>query len=542
MKEIIDVMAENGVWGDIKKVLQSDRVVGDCYVHSEQDMQDLHHILFDEVKGRHVGGGVAFDTCDEAWKKVSKCVGDGFFNEANGVGSFLDPSTYTKANTPVMIGPNEASSVYSSGGLGAVIIDKKSFGLIDDGISFDAYDNKFWDKGKLQMLEEACVVTGTNQMVREHIRDALLFGGSIMYPIFAKDSKKDLMRPLDRLGVGKGEFVRWVQVDRWNTTYTPSYDITASDYLNPKSIYVPIGGQVVGRGRFMMLRPKTVPYWALMYNLGWTPSDLSGYMRSLYNYTIITMAAPIMAQQMSLLLYRMPLDSIDVTMSRKAIEQIMDINEEQMASWSISHPKAVNMIGELTVVERHFSGYDLFVGSAKTDLSAQCGIAEPVLFHTPNKGFSDNTTTALLKDSETMKTLTQTVIPQLRMVVDVMVAHVWGMDSEEWDRRSSLYLKLDRPVVSTEKDRAESGARFSATIASLTTAGVPTVTALKLARKFFDIDIDDDIVGEVTERYEEDRRLGSAGQTNGGGFMSKIGGKNVGKFAKPVKGGTTANK
>jgi hypothetical protein len=212
------------------------------------------------------------------------------------------------------------------------------------------------------------------------------------------------------------------------------------------------------------------------------------------------------------------------------------------------HPEAVNMVGELKVVERNFSGLDQFTEAMKSDLAAQCGISQPILFHTPNKGFSDNTQQALLKESEMMKMLQRQIEVQLLPITDALIAHTWGTESEEWVQRRKVTMSFDRPMVSTEKDLAEVGARYAATIASLAQAGIPAATATEMAGQFFKgVIITEEMKKEIIEAQEWQKKMEEKGLEQGsqfGGGNKKPGGQghsiassgnasNTGKATKP---------
>ena len=537
----------------------SSEIAGDSaittYSHRLEDLEELKQEMFVETQSRHIKGGLSFrsaaetrdDVLLDVTKRIHTIVGDSFANGETGVGTLIDPQTYAHASMPVMLGPMEQAALYSNGGLAGIIIDKKSMGMVANGVTFKTFDPKFWNHDKIQRLEEASELTGCNAALHEVSRDALIFGGAVSYPVFKDDSVMSFIKPMDSLRLEKGCISRWVVADRWNVVHVPSFIITAEDYLRPATIYLPLGGYELSSTRAVLMKPKTMPYWATMYNIGWAPSDYVGYIRSLYAYLMVAMSVPIMAQQMSLLLYQMPLDAITAQLGADTVKKLMAINEEKMKEWSVLRPKAVNIVGELNVVNRQFSGFEHFFGAIKSDLAATCGIAEPVLFHTPNKGFSDNTQEALLKDSEMMKMLQRSIEPQLIPHTDALIAHVFGKDSEEWKQRRKLWMSFDKPIVSTQKDLAEIGARFAATVASLAQANVPADAALKLASQFFkEVDIDDDIIDQVKKEVERQHKMEEEGlkakkeqAENGGGVghsMASPGSAgNTGKLTKPVK-------
>lgn len=442
-------------------------------------------------------------------------------------GTLNDPQQFTRVNVPISFGPYESTSIYANGGLPAEIINKKSRAMVLQGATFKTHDTKFWDGDKITELEGAAEKTGFNEKVADAITESFLYGGSIIYPVFKNESRASFMRDIE--GQQKDCIDRWVNVDRWNLTFVPSFIVTAADYLTPHSLLVPMSNAEIDSRRVCFLRPKSLPYWASIYNMGWCPSDLSGWLRSYYAYEITQMSIPVMAQQMSLLLYRMPLDALNATIGPDNVEKLMAVNEKKMAQWNALNPKAVNMVGEVEVVNRTYSGFDTFVGAIKNELAAQTGIPEPSLWHTPNKGFSDNTQESLLKQSETLKMNQQLIERSIGPARDALIAHVYGTDSEEWKHREDIKLVFDKPIVSTEKDLAETGARFAATVNSFVQAGVAPDVAIELSKPFFpSIKVTDDMITRAKQSYEKlmsDTKVKGEGDTSNG---KKIGASNNG--------------
>lgn len=469
------------------------------------DVEELTQIASDAVTTRYIERFGTITTPDEVEKSMYlNIAGDTVYNKKNGIGTMVDPSVYTRSNIPVMIGPFEESNLYASGGLPAIIIDKKSKAMTIQGATFKAQD-KFWDSNKIQMLEEAALITGFNDAVGDSALNSFLYGGGILYPVFKKDTPGKMLQDMyGPMKLEKGCIERWVTVDRWNLTIVPSYIVTAQDYLKPRTVFIPLSSLEINTSRVAFVKPKQEPYWVYLLNLGWCPSDMCGWIRSYYGYKITCQSIPVMAQQMSLLLYRMPLDALNATMGADKVQELMKINEEKMNEWSAVSPKAVNMVGEVEVVDRTYSGFEQFVGAMKSELAAQTELPEPTLWHTPNKGFSDNTTESLLKQSEALRMSQAHLERCMKPCTDALIAHVFGKDSEEWENRHTIRMSFAKPVISTEKDLAEVGARFAASVSSFVNAGVSPDTALELSSQFFPtVKITDELLAKAKKSYEE---------------------------------------
>lgn len=476
--------------------------------------REITELGMEQVKANYIeGDGVVPESPAEARKNVAialnkQLAGDNLVNPVNKVGTLIDPSVFTHSQIPVMMGPWEGSSVYAPGGLPATIIDKKARAMVMHGASFKSENKKVWTNDKIEQMEAAAEVTGFNDHISDGATDGFIYGGAILYPVFKNDGPSSYRRPLDKLKLGKGCIDRWVNTDRWNTVVVPSYIVTAKDYLKPDTIYIPQSALEIHTSRMAMIKPKPVPYWVSLYNIGWAPSDMSGWLRSYYGYEIVCQSIPVMAQQMSLILYKMPLDALNATIGPDKVKQLMQINEEKMAGWSALSPKAVNMVGDVEVVDRTYSGFEQFVGAMKSNLAAQAELPEPVLWHTPNKGFSDNTTESLLKQSETLQMKQKFLERSMQPCTDALIAHVFGMDSEEWEHRAELKMTFNKPIISTEKDLAEVGARFAASVSSFVNAGVSPDIAIDLSSQFFPtVKVTDEMLAKAKESYEQVQKM-----------------------------------
>lgn len=490
-------------------------------------VDEIAQIGYQHVQANYVSHNMPFESMNEARNKVQlKIAGDTLINAKTGVGTMLDPAVYTQSQIPVMMGPYEGSSVYAPGGLPATIIDKKSRAMVMQGATFKSLNKDFWDNDKVEIMENAAAETGFNDSISDASADSFIYGGSILYPVFKGDTPSSYLRELKNMRLEKGCIDRWVETDRWNTVIVPNYVVTAKDYLRPKSLFIPQSALDISTSRMAIIKPKSVPYWIALYNIGWAPSDMSGWLRAYYGYEITCQSIPVMAQQMSLILYRMPLDALNATLGTEKVRELMKINEENMSQWSALSPKAVNMVGEVEVVDRTYSGFEQFVGAMKSDLAAQCGLPEPSLWHTPNKGFSDNTTESLLKQSETLQMSQRFLERSMGPAKDALIAHAFGTDSEEWKRRGELRMTFNKPIISTEKDLAEVGARFAASVSSFVQAGVSPDIAIDLSSQFFPtVKITKEMLNKAKTSYEEvmDRQESTQINNNNNAMGRKMG-------------------
>lgn len=497
--------------------------------HSISDIDEVKAVTWDHILAQRAASGEETQSIDEARKSLI-FTKDSFYNPMSKIGTGADPTTYSAATIPVAIGPFEATSIYSSGGIAEIIINKKAKGVTLNGYRFVSENKEVWTEEKLELLRERNNETGFIDKLSDTMRDGFLYGGAVLYPVFKRDTGEsfayDASTLLKNGLLHEGCIDRWVEVDRWNTVLVPEFNVTAADYMSAKSYYVPLSGIEVCTDRSAIIKPKRLPYWGAIRQMGWGVSDLEGYMRSILGYEMSIASIPLMAQQMSLLLYEMPLDTLFAQLGVDAVKKLMKENTEQMKEWSMANPKVLNAFGKVYTVNRQYTGYPDLMLTMRQDIAAQSGIPESVLFHTQPKGFSNNTEEVLLKESQTVKLAQQAVLPSLEYIVPYAVLHAFGPDSQEARFIRDVHFSFDTPVVATDSERAETSARFSAAVNSLRQAGVPITAALNITQQFFrDIKISEEDMqliksSETSTRLEYSLANAQAAQTlvnNAGG-------------------------
>lgn len=466
---------------------------------SQNDMTRIQTLLNDQVRANLVQDGVSFQLLEEARKDITSVL-DGFVNPMTGTGvSGVDPGMFNRAQIPVSMSPNEATAYYSSGGLPQIIIDKKSKGALLNGYHFESDAHSEEDKKKLKEYAQSINFDSALETVT---RDGLIYGGALLYPKLKKDNLISLTLPLNEL-LDKGIIDKdcidyFVTVDRWNAIMIPDYDITARDYLMPNSFYIPIGGVRVATARCAVIRPKKLPYWGAIRQIGWGASDYEGYIRSILAYKIIIMSVPIMAQQMSLLVHEIPLDGIIAQNGPEFAEKFAQANSLKMRGWSMNNPVTINSFGELKAINRQYSQYAELIQSVRQDVGADSGIPEAVLFHTMPKGFSDNTADNTIKQSETIKNINNSLLPSLGPIVRMLVYGCFGRNSEQARYCDRIRLSFDTPEVVTSEEKGKLLDKFSAAVNMFKTAGATLTDSIALAKCFIpDMKFPEDLLNSI---------------------------------------------
>ncbi len=407
---------------------------------------------------------------------------DGYFNPTSGIGTVIDPGMDTQSFIPVSITPQEATAYYANGGLPARIINKKAGCLSLDGVQFEC---KNFSADDLQRLEEYSHECGFSDAYAKAITEALIFGGSAVYPALIGDTPLRTQAGLHELlsALPEKDFIRyWVNADRWNCVFTPEYNITAEDYLYTRSLFIPLGGCRVNTRRMAMVRPIQLPFWAAVKQMGWSTSDFEGWIKDFESYQIMKMSLPIMAQQMSLMYHSIPNDGGLAENGVEYAKEFFKENENQMRNWSMLHPKAINSVGEIKILERTYSGFQQLILESRLALCASAGVPESVLFAEKSTGLaSDNENDITLKQSEAIRLLFNNVAPAFKNCIELMVYSCFGKNSEQAKHARNVTIKPDDGVILSANDKAQLGVQFSQIAAQLASLGLPVETAVNLA-------------------------------------------------------------
>lgn len=462
-------------------------------------------------------------------QKNNGIVQDGFYNNVSGIGTYIDPGMDTQSFIPVSITPVEATSYYASGGVPARIIDKKAGCLSLNGVHFECDELSPDD---LQRLEEYANECGFTAAYSQGITESLIFGGAAVYPVLHGDNPIRSQMSIRQLllELPEKDFIKyWVTADRWNCVFVPDYNITAQDYLYAKQIFIPLGGYRVNTGRMAMIRPRKLPFWAAIRQMGWSTSDFEGWIKDYESYEMMKMSLPIMAQQMSLMYHQYPADGLIIENGPEFVKEFFKKNEEEMRNWSILHPKAINSVGEIKILERTYSGYQQLVSEARLSLCSSASIPESILFAEKASGLaSDNKEDVTLKQSETIRLLFNNIEPSFRNCIELLVYSCFGKNSEQGKHARKVRIKADNGVVLSDQDKAQLATQFTQIAGQFVSMGVPLNKALEVANKCVpSVDLDKQLLDELADvgeaagmdeemwgMFNENREMEEQGDTN----------------------------
>lgn len=423
-----------------------------------------------------------------------------YTNLDTGIGTAIDPGMKVESFIPVSILPGEATAYYAGGGIPTRIIDKKAGCLSLDGVHFECAEFKLEDIQKLDDYSNEC---GFSEAYGDATTQALTFGGDTCYPVLHGDTPLSFQESLEeikeRMGDKKHFIKYWVNADRWNCVFVPNYNITAQDYLYARSLFIPLGGVRVSTERMAMVRPKRLPFWGAIQQMGWSTSDFEGWIKDFEAYQIMKMSLPIMAQQSSLMYHAMPADGLIIENGPKFARQYFKENEKEMREWSMLHPRVVNSVGEIKILDRTYSGYQDLMKQAQLGLCASSGVAESILFEEKATGLaSDNREDVTLKQSEMIRLLFNNVAPAFKNCIELLVCSCFGANSEQAKLAKKVRIKADNGFVLSETDKAQLGQAFTAMAGQFVAMGVPLTEAIKVAQKFVpSAEIDEDTMNAL---------------------------------------------
>jgi hypothetical protein len=204
----------------------------------------------------------------------------------------------------------------------------------------------------------------------------------------------------------------------------------------------------------------------------------------------MAMSLPIMCQQMSLLVHTLPLDGIIAQNGVKAAKAWQKENEREMRDWSIINPKAINSYGEISVVNRNYSGFDSLIDAIRKDVAAKSGLPESLLFYSmPNGIFNKSEDDVMLKQSETIKLIQQVVAPCVQKLIPILAISYFGCRGQkDLEKYRSIKISFDTPVVSNPQKKADVALKMAQAIQLLYVTGFDKGQAVNIVSK---------VIGEV---------------------------------------------
>jgi hypothetical protein len=409
---------------------------------------------------------------------LTRTVSDAIMNQATMSGvPGQDPATMNFTTFNLYIAPSEAAAIYSQKGLPETIINKKGKSPLLNGVKIK---NPKLSPNQHDAIRDDMVKNGLDHAIVDAILQSLIYGGSLLFPLFTKDTPLSTMLPIESLlrydVIGKNCIDHFVCLDRWNCVHIPNWNPTSDEFLNPKQYYIPFLGSYVSRERCARINTaQQVGYWATLATLGWSVSDIPGWIESVYNYYNVMGAIPTMVAQMSVVVRTLNVDGVLATEGSNILDDIIHADTVRVRESSVNNPITMDVIGELKAIQRDFGEVPNLVRLIRQDVGGRANIPEELLWSSERGAFSsgDPTEGAQEKQWESIKYIHRDVAHQLKHIAMLEVINALGKGRDVLAALPYTTIEFDNPVIANAEARSEIAANLGKTMLDMTASGIP---------------------------------------------------------------------
>ena len=428
-------------------------------------------------------------TAEEIRKKAQSPRGirDSIINGRWNVNNGIDPSRSNLSLPNVYISPWEANSLYSQKGIFETVINKKSKSILLNGCNLE---NTHLTQKQIDLVKERMEVHDFKNVLTENTLTSLVYGGSLCFPLFKKDTPVTTtlsLASLLRLGVLKKDCIDYfVSLDRWNTFIIPPYNPTQKDFLRPEVYTIPFLGSDVHHSRCArVVTAKQAGYWGQILNQGWGISDLCGYLQSGMNYKVAVQSLPLMIQQMSILARTVNVDGVLATEGANALDNLVEQDTIRTREASPDNPITMDVLGDIKSINRNFGQVPELIRLLRQDFASDAVLPEPLLFSSEKGNFSsgDDTQGNLFKQNESVQMIHKELEPQFKQLAKIMIIDALGTDDEIIKALPYTQIHFDQPVIANALERAQIGKHHSETVFNYVSARLPIDIAVEMADK-----------------------------------------------------------
>lgn len=446
------------------------------------------------------------DIASQVVKGSARAVRDSMMNPAwNLSNRGVDPSLASVALPNVYLSPYEANSLYSQKGIFETVINKKARSILLNGIRIE---NPRLSEEQKDKVAERMVMLGIGKVISDAVRDSLVYGGSIVFPMFRKDSPATTSLPLSallRLGVLRKNCIDYfVQLDRWNTFIIPPTNPTQRDFYRPDVYTIPFLGADVDHTRCArVVTAEQAGFWGQVITQGWGISDLCGYVQSGLNYKVAVQSLPLMIQQMSILARVVNVDATLATEGANALDSLVEQNTIRMREVSSDNPVNMDVLGELKSIDRDFGEVPELIRLLRQDFASDAAIPEPMLFSSEKGNFAsgDDIEGNQSKQWEAVKMIHKVAERQFSQVAKIIVIDALGNDDAIIRALPYTSICFDEPVIANSLERSQIGKFYSENVFNLVSAQIPIDIAVEMASK--NVSSDMRVSNEVLSRLRE---------------------------------------
>lgn len=428
-------------------------------------------------------------TAEEIRKKAQSPRGirDSIINGRWNVNTGLDPARSNLSLPNVYISPWEANSLYSQKGIFETVINKKSKSILLNGCNME---NSHLSQKQVDLVKERMEVYDFKNILAENTLTSLVYGGSLCFPLFKKDTPVTTtlsLASLLKLGVLKKDCIDYfVNLDRWNTFIIPPYNPTQKDFLRPEVYTIPFLGSDVHHSRCArVVTAKQAGYWGQILNQGWGISDLCGYLQSGMNYKVAIQSLPLMIQQMSILARTVNVDGVLATEGANALDNLVEQDTIRTREASPDNPITMDVLGDIKSINRNFGQVPELIRLLRQDFASDAVLPEPLLFSSEKGNFSsgDDTQGNLFKQNESVQMIHKELEPQFKQLAKIMIIDTLGTDDEIIKALPYTQIHFDQPVIANALERAQIGKHHSETVFNYVSARLPIDIAVEMADK-----------------------------------------------------------
>ena len=412
---------------------------------------------------------------------------DSIINGRWNVNNGIDPSRSNLSLPNVYISPWEANSLYSQKGIFETVINKKSKSILLNGCNLE---NTHLTQKQIDLVKERMEVHDFKNILTENTLTSLVYGGSLCFPLFKKDTPVTTtlsLASLLRLGVLKKDCIDYfVNLDRWNTFIIPPYNPTQKDFLRPEVYTIPFLGSDVHHSRCArVVTAKQAGYWGQILNQGWGISDLCGYLQSGMNYKVAVQSLPLMIQQMSILARTVNVDGVLATEGANALDNLVEQDTIRTREASPDNPITMDVLGDIKSINRNFGQVPELIRLLRQDFASDAVLPEPLLFSSEKGNFSsgDDTQGNLFKQNESVQMIHKELEPQFKQLAKIMIIDALGTDDEIIKALPYTQIHFDQPVIANALERAQIGKHHSETVFNYVSARLPIDIAVEMADK-----------------------------------------------------------
>ena len=438
--------------------------------------------------------------------------GDGYVgNYTSGAGMpGTDPAHDLQIVPNVWISPGEANAIYSQKGIPELIIKKKSQSILINGVRIR---NPYFKPEWMDRIRDNMIKHDLADHIAQATNWSLVYGGSLMFPMFKEDSPVSMHLPMQALlkaGIVKKNCIdRFVTLDRWNVIHIPQWNPTAADFLNPREYFIPfLGCDVSGDRCARVVTAPQAGYLGNIMTLGWGISDMNGWYESVLNYMTVMSTIPTMINQMSILARTINVDGVLATEGELILDEVANQDTIRVRhSSTVDDPINLDVIGNLQAIQRDFKEVPELMRLIRQDFCARANIPEELILSSERGAFSSGDTTegALEKQWEAIKYIHKDVAKQLRYITYLIVIDALGVDREVMKWLPYTTIEFDNPALTDAAKKADFFKKMTEGYFNEVSGLMPAGDALAIAAAVGETDfpIDSDVIEELKKRQKK---------------------------------------